>query len=142
VHDFVVDPLDAVMVAVSPVDPPDTENVGVVSEVTLSELDEPVSDADARPGAAGAAGAEVSLVTVFPLVSAPGPVTPDPSVTVPASKRGVMVPSEHEETVNVNDVADPDDGAVEKRQPVEPPALLKSVPETVAASTADEKVTV
>jgi len=105
--------LVAVIVAVSPVDPPDTENAGVSSVVTLSEFDDPVSDAGASAGAPGAAGAEVSLVIEFPVVFAAGPVTPEPSVTEPADNRGVMVPSLHDETVKVNDVAEPDDGVVE-----------------------------
>lgn len=46
----------AVMVAVSPVAPPEVLNVGVVSLVTLSVLDAPVSDDGSRSGAVGAEG--------------------------------------------------------------------------------------
>ena len=48
--------LVAVMVAVSPLVPPVTENVGVVSAVMLSVVEVPVSDAAARSGALGAEG--------------------------------------------------------------------------------------
>jgi hypothetical protein len=60
VHNLVVEPFVAVTVAVSPVEPPGTENAGVVSFVRLSVDDEPESDAASRSGAAGADGAEVS----------------------------------------------------------------------------------
>ena len=49
-------PFVAVMVAVSPVVPPDVLSVGVVSLVMLSVLDAPVSDDASRSGAVGAEG--------------------------------------------------------------------------------------
>ena len=55
--------MTAVMVAVSPVVPPVTENVGVVSLVMLSVVEVPVSDAAARSGAPGAEGLVVSRVS-------------------------------------------------------------------------------
>ena len=57
-----VAPFEAVNVIVSPFDPPEPVIVGVVSEVISSVDDVPVSDAAARSGAPGAAGAEVSTV--------------------------------------------------------------------------------
>jgi len=60
-----VEPLVALMVAVSPLVPPlDSENVGVVSVVLLSVLELPVSDDAARSGAPGELGAVVSTVTL------------------------------------------------------------------------------
>ena len=50
----------AVMVAVSPVVPPVTENVGVVSLVMLSASEIPVSDEADKSGADGDAGGLVS----------------------------------------------------------------------------------
>ncbi len=59
-----MEPLVALMVAVSPLAPPlDSENVGVVSVVLLSVLEFPVSDDAARSGAPGALGAVVSTVS-------------------------------------------------------------------------------
>jgi len=81
VHDLVVEPFVAVTVAVSPVEPPGTENAGVVSEVTLSESDDPVSDDDARSGAAGGVGAVVS--TVIGVEEPAAEVLPAGSVSVP-----------------------------------------------------------
>ena len=49
-------PLLAVMVAVSPVVPPEVLSVGVVSLVTLSVLDAPVSEDGSKSGAVGAEG--------------------------------------------------------------------------------------
>lgn len=49
-HDNEVVPLDAVIVTVSPVSPPASDTVGVVSDVTLSDADTPVSDASATSG--------------------------------------------------------------------------------------------
>lgn len=58
-------PSVAEIVAVSPLVPPGSENVGVVSLVRLSVLDEPVSDAATRSGAlVGAVGEVVSIATV------------------------------------------------------------------------------
>jgi len=51
-----MDPFVAVIVAVSPVVPPETLSVGVVSLVTLSVFDAPVSDDASRSGADGADG--------------------------------------------------------------------------------------
>ena len=51
------------MVAVSPAVPPVNDMVGVVSFVTLSVPDEPVSLAGSRSGAAGAAGGAVSMTS-------------------------------------------------------------------------------
>ena len=65
-HVFVVAPFVAVMVAVSPDEPPGKEKVGVVSDVMLSESDEPVSDPVARSGAAGAEADAESTVMPNP----------------------------------------------------------------------------
>ena len=89
-----VAPLVAVMVAVSPVEPPVVENVGVVSLVTLSVSDEPVSDAAARSGAVGADGAaamvrgsEEEALEVLPAGSVSVPVTfQEPGVSVGRSQ--------------------------------------------------------
>ena len=138
---LVTEPFVAEIVATSPVDPPETENVGVVSLVTSSELDRPVSEAVARSGTPGADGAVVSLVTELPFAPPDGPLTPEPSVTESAASRGVITPSVQDATVNVKVVADPEDGDVENVQPVAAPAFEKSTPERVDASTAAEKVT-
>jgi len=85
----VVEPLVAEIVAVSPLEPPDNEKDGVVSPVTSSVLDEPVSEAEMRSGAiAGAVGAVVSTTRLiaglvddtFPEVS----VTVDVTLHVPS----------------------------------------------------------
>ncbi len=88
------------MVAVLPLLPPLTEYVGVVSFVTLSVSDEPVSDAAARSGAVGADGAEAMVrasdeeeLEVFPAGSVRVPVTVhDPGVRVGRSHDCVPVP--------------------------------------------------
>ena len=56
-----VAPLVAVIVTVSPVEPPEADIVGVVSVVLLSVFEEPVSDPLARSGVEGAEGAVVSI---------------------------------------------------------------------------------
>ena len=95
-----VAPLVAVMVAVLPLLPPLTENVGVVSFVTLSVSDEPVSDAAARSGAVGADGGVVMVrasdeeeLEVLPAGSVSVPVTvQEPGVSVGRSQDCVPVP--------------------------------------------------
>ena len=62
-HDTVSDPFAAVIVMVSPAEPPDADMVGVLSLVALSVDDEPRSDVVARSTAVGAVGAVVSNVT-------------------------------------------------------------------------------
>ena len=61
-HDSVEEPFVAVTVTMSPEVPPTTENVGVVSLVTLSVSDTPVSDEPSKSGVAGALGADGGLV--------------------------------------------------------------------------------
>ncbi len=56
-----VAPLVAVIVTVSPVEPPEAEIVGVVSVVLLSVLELPRSELVARSGIDGAEGAVVSI---------------------------------------------------------------------------------
>ena len=63
-HETVSDPLVAVMVMVSPAEPPDADMVGVLSLVALSVDEDPRSDAVARSTAVGAVGAVVSTVIV------------------------------------------------------------------------------
>ena len=138
-HVFVVEPLVAVIVAVSPVDPPATENAGVVSEVTSSAEEVPESDAGARSGAAGAAGGVVSSVTVGPAAAAPGPTVPVDDVTDPDESVGVTVPSLHPDTVTVNVADVPTDGLGVKTQPVAFPAFEKSAALSVEASIVPEK---
>ena len=95
-----VAPLVAVMVAVSPVEPPVVENVGVVSLVTLSVSDEPVSDAAVRSGAVGADGAAAMVRAVddpadevLPARSVSVPETvQEPGVSVGRSQDCVPVP--------------------------------------------------
>jgi hypothetical protein len=134
VHDFVVEPFEAVIVAVSPEVPPGSEKVGVESDVMLSVLDEPVSDEEAMSGADGAAGGAVSMVTVLPSASAPGPTVPPDDVTEEAASLGMTVPWAHPDAVTVNVVDVPVVGLTEKVQPAVP-ALLKSAAEIVDAST-------
>lgn len=107
VHDCDDPPFIAVIVATSPVEPPVTENVGVLSVVMLSEFDDPESDAARRSGAVGDDGAVVSRVIVVPGAAAPGPVTPDDAVTLPLANVGVIVPSPQLDTVTVNMEAAP-----------------------------------
>ena len=59
---LVVAPLVAVNSTVSPAAAPGSDMAGVVSEVTLSVSEDPVSDAAARSGADGADGADVSML--------------------------------------------------------------------------------
>lgn len=72
-------PLLAVIVAVSPAEPPGTDTAGVLSLVASSVLDEPVSDAARRSGVEGAAGGVVSTVRLSGAVVEP--VLPAASVT-------------------------------------------------------------
>ena len=58
---FVVPPLTALIVTVSPICAPGTVNVGAVAFVMLSEFDEPVSVTGSRSGVAGV-GAALSTV--------------------------------------------------------------------------------
>jgi len=131
----VVDPLDAVMVAVSPVDPPETENAGVVSEVMSSLEEDPESDAAARSGVPGADGGVVSTVTVGPAAAAPGPTVPVEAVTEPDASVGMTVPSPQPDTVTVKVAEVPDDGLTENTQFSALPALEKSAAVSVEAST-------
>ena len=96
-----VAPFTAEIVTVSPVTPPVAENVGVVSVVLLSEVEEPESDAVARSGAAGADGEVASIFTdnaeldveVFPAGSVTVALTDHvPSVSVGKSQE-VAVPT-------------------------------------------------
>ena len=66
---FVVEPFVAVTVAVSPDEPPGTENDGVVSDVMLSVDDEPESDEATRSGADGADGADASTTSERPALA-------------------------------------------------------------------------
>ena len=50
---MVVPPLTADIVTMSPVCTPDTPTAGVVSDVLLSVVEEPVSDAESRSGIEG-----------------------------------------------------------------------------------------
>ena len=90
----------AVIVAISPVVPPDVLSVGVVSLVMLSVLDAPVSDDASRSGADGVAGAVVSIVRLVASLEADR--LPDVSVSAPLTV--------HDPGVNdgsVHDVAEP-----------------------------------
>ena len=60
-HVAEVVPFVPVSVTMSPVEPPAAESVGVVSAVTLSPSDGPVSDAESRSGVAGAVGGVESM---------------------------------------------------------------------------------
>ena len=99
-HERETEPLVAVIVAISPVAPPDVLSVGVVSLVTLSVLDAPVSDEARRSGIVGAAGAEVSIVRLVASLEADR--LPDVSVRVPVTLQdpGVI-------DGRVHDVAEP-----------------------------------
>ena len=67
----VVEPFVALMVANSPLLPPlRSDIVGVVSVVTLSDVDEPVSEPVARSSAPGADGEVVSTFTLRPAEAA------------------------------------------------------------------------
>ena len=99
-----------------------------------------MSDDEAKSDV-GAAGGTVSLVIEFPNTSADGPATPVPVAKDDGASRGVITPSEQEDTESANSVAVPVDGELENEHPEAVPALEKSVPETVAASTAAENVT-
>jgi hypothetical protein len=63
-HETIEPPFCADTVTVSAVDAPTTLMVGVVSAVTLSVDDAPVSEAGSRSGAEGADGTVVSITTV------------------------------------------------------------------------------
>jgi hypothetical protein len=73
VHDRDIEPLVAVMVAMSPEDPPGSLTAGVTSLVMLSVFDTPVSDEASRSGAAVVAEivilSDALGVDVFPAVS-------------------------------------------------------------------------
>ena len=62
-HVFVVAPFTAVNSTVSPAVAPTSVMVGVVSDVTLSESDDPRSDEATRSGVPGVNGAVVSTVS-------------------------------------------------------------------------------
>lgn len=138
---FVCDPSVALIVAVSPLDPPITAIVGVVSFVRLSVLDDPVSESAIR-SEVGAAGAVLSTVTDVPLVLLPGPLRPSDAVVDEAVMPGTTVPSEQPETVMVNVDALPEVGDALNVHPVADPPLLKSAPVKVAASIAVSNVKV
>ena len=114
--------------------------VGVLSFVTLSVFDEPVSDAAARSTALGAEGGVRSMVTVLPSAFAPGPVPPLAGAIELAASLGVTVPSPHDEAVTVND--DVDTEVIEKTQPADVPAFETSAAVNVAGSIAAENVSV
>jgi len=135
-------PSVAVIVIVSPFVPP-AERVSVVSDVTSSLDDVPVSDAAARSTAGGTSGAVVSTVTDGPFAAAPGPTTPDDAVTLPAVRVGTTVPSEQPLIVTVKVLAAPDDGETGVTVIVQPvaPAMSMSCPVNVEVSTGPVKVT-
>jgi hypothetical protein len=142
-HDTGDEPsFEAVIVILSPLTAPAgvADIVGVLSLVALSLVDAPVSDAVAKSTALGAAGAVRSIVTVVPSAFAPGPVPPLDGAIELAARRGVTVPSPHEDavTVKVVDVTE----VIENTQPDDVPALLMSPAVSVAGSIADEKVRV
>lgn len=91
-HVFVSFPFVAVIVTVSPFDPPGIENDGVTSFVMLSASDFPVSELGSRSGLTGAAGADESIDSGN--VPDAGPVLPAASVIdadtvhVPSVKAG------------------------------------------------------
>ena len=97
---MVIPPLTAEIVAVSPLLPPVTDIMGVVSFVTLSVEDDPVSDDASRSGAEGADGAVVS--TVIDNAEPDGDTFPAGSVNVPVTDH---VPSVRPD--NEQDVPDP-----------------------------------
>lgn len=132
----------AEIVATSPVDPPETENVGVVSLVTSSEPDRPVSEAGARSGTPGADGAVLSIVTVVPAESAAGPVVPPVATTEDAESVGVTVPSPHSETVTVKTAVVPVVGETVNTQFAAFPLFVNSLESRVEASTVSVKVSV
>ena len=140
-HVFVVLPLVTEMVTVSPAVPPDADIVGVVSLVTLSVLDAPVSDDVATSGAPGAAGGVVSTVMVPPSAAVPGPVVPPELVTDVAASRGMTVPSVQLDAVTVKDVAVPVVGETAYEH-VDVPPFEKSAAEMVVASTEPVNVNV
>lgn len=131
-HDDVDVPLEAVMVAVSP-DAPDSEKVGVLSEVFLSEFDDPVSDPAASVGAPGAVGGVRSMVTLVPADDAPGPTVPEDAVTELSLSVGITVPSTQPDAVTVNVDEAPLEGETLNVHPAVP-ALKKSSAVTVVAS--------
>lgn len=137
-HDFDVGPFVAVTIAVSPVEPPDTEKAGVVSEVMSSVADVPESDADARSGVDGAEGGVESTVTEGPLDAEPGPTVPVDDVTDPEPRVGTTVPSLHPDTVTVNDADVPIAGLGVKTHPVAVPPFVKSADVNVVASIVPE----
>ena len=132
----------AVIVTVSPVEPPEADIVGVVSLVLLSVFEEPVSEPAARSGVDGAEGAVRSRVSDGPSVAEPGPLTPDVSLTDPEARRGVIVPSAHPEIEIVKVVDVPVVGDVLNEHDPAPPAFEKSAPDTVVASIAEPNVNV
>ena len=135
-------PFTADTVTVSPFEPPVADIVGVVSEVTLSVLDEPESEAAARSGAAGADGAVVSMVTVEPVAAEPGPVTPPDEVTDPLASVGMTVPWPQPDTVTVNVAEVPTVGDVENVHPAVPVFERSVAAVSVVASTFPLKVSV
>lgn len=142
-HDTGAEPsFDAVIVIRSPSTAPAgvADMVGVLSFVTLSVFDEPVSDAAARSTALGAEGGVRSMVTVLPSAFAPGPVPPLAGAMELAASRGVTVPSPHDEAVTVND--DVDTEVIEKTQPADVPAFEMSAAVNDAGSIAAENVSV
>lgn len=80
-HERVVVALLAEIVAILPVAPPLVDTAGVVSLVTLSVLDAPVSDDASRSGVVGASGAVGSMVIEVAGLDAVR--VPDGSVNVP-----------------------------------------------------------
>jgi hypothetical protein len=100
VHERETEPLVALMVAISPDDPPEVLSVGVLSLVTLSVSDAPVSDEASRSGANGTSGAVGSITRL--VVSLGMERLPEGSVSVPVTLHDPGVNDE-----SVHDVAEP-----------------------------------
>jgi hypothetical protein len=149
-HVFVVEPFVAVTVAVSPVDPPGTENVGVVSEVTLSLFEVPVSEPDARSGAPGAEVAVESTVNGRPELAADwlpaGSVRRDVNVHEPSVRTGRSHDVAEPTTYEQDSVEAPFVAVIVIVSPADPPdpdtlgvvsAVRSSVPELPVSDTGD-----
>jgi hypothetical protein len=149
-HVFVVEPFVAVTVAVSPVDPPGTENVGVVSEVTLSLFEVPVSEPDARSGAPGAEVAVESTVNGRPELAADwlpaGSVRRDVNVHEPSVRAGRSHDVAEPTTYEQDSVEAPFVAVIVIVSPADPPdpdtlgvvsAVRSSVPELPVSDTGD-----
>jgi len=139
-HDTGAEPaFAAVIVTTSPATPPASvaDIVGVLSLVTLSVVDVPVSDAVARSTTVGTAGATLSIVAALEVVIPDGPDVPcraagteasDATVTEVADNFGVTVPSEVQpETVTTYVAPEPDTPVTAQPEATpEPVANVKS----------------